>query len=194
MELAAPLIGQEMSLQDFRDWDQGDLGGAKYEWRDGELEEKPGGWMKPEELRIVLNLEDWFHQTEAFKQGHRLISETSFHLEAIKATRIPDMAYLTLQQLCQAEEGLGKALVPLWVIEIISPSDRVFDIEDKTQEYFDSGVQLVWQIFPRHKRVGVLRSSIQDVSLLTVDAICSAAPVLPEFEIRVCDVFKSRKG
>lgn len=190
MELAAPLIGQTMSLKEFLDWDQGDLGGVKYEWKDGELEEKPGGWMKANERHIILNLEDRFYQTEAFKQGSRMIPETSCVLEAINATRIPDLAYFNRQQVAESEDGQP---VPPWVIEIISPSDRFYDIEDKAREYFDSGVKLLWQIYPRYQRVGILKS-MSDVVVLSNSSICSAAPVLPEFEIAVADIFKSRKA
>lgn len=189
MELAAPLIGQEMSLTDFLDWDQGDLGGVKYEWKDGQLEEA-GGWMKADERKIVLNLEDQFYKTAAFQNGDRLIPETGCYLDAINATRIPDLAFFNNEQVKESEDGQP---IPSWVIEIISPSDRVFDIEDKAQEYFDSGVKLVWQIFPRYERVSVLKS-ISDASLLSGDSICSAAPVLPEFEIKVSEIFKSRKS
>ena len=188
MELAAPLPGQAMSLDDFLNWDQGDLGGAKFEWKDGELE-PAGDWMKAAERKIVLNLDDRFRESPAAQSGARLVPETSCFLEAINATRIPDIAFFTLEQLRKSQnEGQP---VPKWVIEIISPSDLVFETERKTKEYFDSGVELVWQIFPLYERVSILKS-LNEAVIFGGDAVCSAAPVLAEFEISVADLFRDR--
>ena len=177
-----------MTREEFLSWDQKAEGGPKYEWRDG-LVEVAGDWMKASERTIVANLLDRFVETAAWKSGGRLFAETECHLEAINATRIPDLAFFTLEQIRESQDGGNP--VPGWVIEIVSPSERFFNVEFKVEEYFQSGVRVVWQIFPPVNRVRIFRS-VEVVTNHSGDSPCSAAPVLPEYEISVEDIFRGR--
>ena len=101
------------------------------------------------------------------------------------------MAWLTRQQV----EHLGKEgaiEVPAFVIEVISNHDAAAKLTVKMQDYRKAGIQVAWHIYPKIKEIHVysgenLRSSV----VCTGDDICSAAPVLPAFELPAKDVFKT---
>lgn len=75
-----------------------------------------------------------------------------------------------------------------FVAEVISKNDQINEVEEKLQEYFDNGVQVVWVIFPKLKQVKVYHS-IRDITVCFGDDVCSAAPVLPDFQITVNEIF-----
>src|SRR5215207_2321977 len=43
---------------------------------------------------------------------------------------------------------------PLWVVEIISPTDKATDIRDKRQIYIDAGI-LYWEFYPDRRSIDV---------------------------------------
>lgn len=82
----------------------------------------------------------------------------------------------------------GEATVCPFVIEVISKNDQINEVEEKIIEYFENGVQVVWVIFPKIKKVEIY-TSIQVVKICFGDNICSAAPVMPDFNISVNEIF-----
>ncbi len=79
--------------------------------------------------------------------------------------------------------------IPRFVIEVISTSDPINIVNDKVLEYFKAGVKILWHIFPKQQMVYVFKSMSQ-IAILRADDICSAAPVIPDFEISINDIFK----
>ena len=183
------LVPETMTLEEFSAWDQGDLGtGQKFEWRNG-LVEPAGNWMKAKERFIVANLTRRFSATSVYKNDAELIPETDCYLPEIDTIRIPDLAFFTREEIRAARDG--DEPIPKWVIEIISPTDRAFQLETKVREYQDSGVELIWQIFPHTEEVRIYRGADQ-VEQLRGDGVCSAAPVVADYEISVADIFRDR--
>ena len=78
-----------------------------------------------------------------------------------------------------------------FVIEIISPTDRSVKVEEKVLEYFEAGVKVVWLLFPKTQTVHVYTSPIS-VIICRGDRVCSAAPVVVDFEIRAEEVFAKK--
>jgi Uma2 family endonuclease len=100
--------------------------------------------------------------------------------------RRPDIAYFTYEQ---AERGRqGDDVIPAFVIEVISETDLMYRVEEKTAEYFRAGVQVVWNVIPEQEVVYVYTSR-KNVMLCLADDICSATPILPDFAISVNTLF-----
>ena len=59
---------------------------------------------------------------------------------------------------------------------------------DKIQDYFDSRTQLVWYIFPKQQKIYAYTSPDDSKAYKGADVI-SAAPVLPDFQFVVADLF-----
>ena len=100
--------------------------------------------------------------------------------------RRPDVAYLTKEQIVSTKQGEDE--IPEFAIEIISGSDKANKVEAKTIEYFKHGVKVLWLIYPDNKTVQVY-TSLKQAQICTDDDICSAKPVLEDFEIKVSDIF-----
>jgi hypothetical protein len=78
-----------------------------------------------------------------------------------------------------------------FIIEIISEKNPINHIFCKMQNYRAAGVQVVWLIFPNLREVHVFSGdSLIDMRVCLGDALCSAAPVLPDFIISVVDILK----
>ncbi|MFN3639001.1 MAG: Uma2 family endonuclease [Chloroherpetonaceae bacterium] len=174
--------GKPMTLEHFREWSPED--GFKYEWDNGVLKATSG--MKNTERMIVVRLMDAFMQTGAFKAGSRLLPEADTFFSVVNKVRVPDLAYFTREELERSEQG--EEPIPKFVIEIISPTNTVNEVQTKLEDYFASGVEVVWEIFPKHKLVRVYRSP-KEVKICTGEDMCSAMPAVPDFQLSVNQVF-----
>lgn len=167
------------SLEAFLDWEPND--GFKYEWDDGEIIQFTG--MNKEQAYIYGILSKLFFRTGYAEVGS-LIAEQNVHLSGIQLRR-PDIAYFTYGQLIQGKKG--NEMIPGFVIEIISNNDEINKMERKLTEYFKAGIQVVWIVIPEQQVVNVYTSR-REVRACLENDICSAAPVLPDFEISVNDM------
>lgn len=167
------------TLEEFLTWEPED--GFKYEWNDGELIQFTG--MKKRQYYIYDILQDLFFEKKYNKAG-TFMAEPDVMLTGIQMRR-PDIAYFTKEQVLQGREGID--VIPEFVIEIISETDQLYKVEEKITEYFKAGVKVVWNIIPAQEVVYVYTSR-RDVKICLENDICSALPVLAEFQISVNDL------
>lgn len=107
--------------------------------------------------------------------------------------RRPDISFYDHQQLINISKG--KQAVPEFVIEIISSSDQVNRLVKKMQNYRDAGVRVVWQIYPEQHEVHVYSSEgLMEMTVCKGQRICSAVPVLPDFQLTADAVFQLPEG
>jgi Uma2 family endonuclease len=154
--------------------------GFKYEFNNGIIEKTDA--MKKNEIFIFKNLLRVFMHTKAFSEGAVIVSEVETWTSETQF-RKPDISYWTEEQQVEEEES-----VPLFAIEVISKNDAINVVNTKVLEYFKSGVQVLWHIFPEQRMVYVFTSP-RDITVRFEDDICSAAPVLTDFEISVNGIF-----
>jgi Uma2 family endonuclease len=160
----------------------------KYEWNKGIIEKSPRTMNRDQSL-IQAQLAAYFYSNPSFRQLGDWIVELDMYIPSEDRTRRADMAFLTRKQM---EESLyGDVSVAPFVIEVISLNDKLGDTETKLQEYFDNGVQVVWQILPNTKTVKVYTSPKQ-VTICRDADICSAAPVLADFQVTANYIFSKR--
>ena len=138
--------------------------------------------MTVRQFHIVDNLIENFRETAAFKSGGRLASEIE-QMTSISQLRRPNLAYLTRSKIQTEDESVSE-----FVIEIISPTDNYLKVKKKLREYFKAGVRVVWQIIPEEQSVHVFTSPTQ-VTICEGETLCSAAPVVPDFQIPAKDIF-----
>ena len=84
-------------------------------------------------------------------------------------------------------EGL-MTVAPDLVVEVVSPHDRVRDVEERLADYRDAGVALVWWVFPNTRSVQVDRLNRTGLHLYGVEEL-TGDDVLPGFRCRVADIF-----
>lgn len=168
------------TLEEFLVWEPND--GFKYEWNDGELIKFTG--MKKRQYYIYDVLNRLFFEKGYINQGS-LMAEPDVMLTGIQMRR-PDIAYFTREQIQRGRKG--EDVIPEFVIEVISESDQSYKVEEKVVEYFKAGVKVVWNIYPELEAVYVYTSR-RDVKIGIESDVCSAKPVLAEFEIGVDTLF-----
>lgn len=78
---------------------------------------------------------------------------------------------------------------PVLAVEILSPSDKQEEIDEKVAEYLAAGVALVWVVNARFRTVTVFRADAEP-ELFNVRQELSAEPHLPNFRVAVRDLFR----
>ena len=176
-------VRKPKTMEAFLQWDQPE-GNYKYEWVDDRLE-KSEYMMKTTELILFAKVERAFNQSQAHQAGGHLVSEALVPVSEARV-RIPDISFFTEPQIVDAAQGIRP--VPTFAIEIISPSESGFKIEQKALDYFGAGVQVLWQIYPN---VGIVRvlTSPRDVRVCLEEDVCTAAPAIPDLQISVAELF-----
>lgn len=178
--------GLKMSLSDFFAWKPAPEDGWLYEWDNGLLKAKFKA-MKNTERKIIAQLMQVFATTPYFKNGDVLFQETDCYFELLNRTRIPDIAYFSASEIVLSAQG--KHPIPTFVIEIISENDNINEVEQKLDDYFAVGVQVVWHIFPKFKRVKIYIASKKEILLCLQGDTCDGSPVLEDFKITVNQLF-----
>lgn len=181
METIVKHITLPNSLAEFEVWEPND--GYKYEWNDGEIVKFEG--MKKKHMKLVRTLTHFFNNTIAYKNGGVLYYEQDVMLTGIQLRR-PDLAYFSGQQIDNSDND--EEQIPEFVIEVISTFDQIILVKNKLKEYFTHGVKLVWLIYPDDKLVEIY-TSFKNIKVCTDEDICSAKPVLDDFEIAVNQLF-----
>lgn len=164
--------------------------GFKYEWLHGRVE-KTAYTMNPTQLYIQRNLTALFRAFLNTGQvnGELLAEPDLFFFPDVH--RRPDFAWLTNAQINRlAQEGAIE--IPAFVVEVISTRDAAQKIVDKMRHYRTAGVQVAWLIYPIQQEVHVYGGpELSEMRVCTDDKLCSAAPVLPAFEVPVFEIFKT---
>ena len=111
-------------------------------------------------LRLGRLFDEW---TESDGRGFGFDSSTGFRLPD-GAVRSPDLAWVAKERwnALTDDEQEGFGLCPNFVIELVSPSDRLADVRKKiAEEWIVSGVELAWLIDPQRKVVEIYRPGEQ---------------------------------
>lgn len=156
----------------------------KYEWVRGAVVKTPRA-MNQYQYFILLNLQRRFAQLKSEQKvaGEFLAETDTFFLK--KVHRRLDMAWFDDDQLARMAHRQNQ--VPKFVIEIISDNDIVDNLLDKLKDYRDAEVAVIWLISPKLEQVHIYKAG--DATICTGDDICTAAPVLPEFQLKASEIF-----
>lgn len=120
-----------------------------------------------------------------YKKHFRFVSELTIELGDI--TAVPDISvYAYYPILWGEQEPAVKVEPPLLAIEIVSPSQTLTEIRDKTRKYFTQGVKSCWIVQPELQTVSVLHPSEKprtfDSGMVEDTAIGISIPVEEVFE------------
>ena len=104
--------------------------------------------------------------------------------------RAVDAMYVSNERLAQVED-LTKFLnvAPDLVVEVVSPTDRWSEVEEKVAESLDIGVRLVWVLNPKTRSIHIYRPSSEVRRILESDTL-DGEDVLPGFAVSVKELFE----
>jgi Uma2 family endonuclease len=127
---------------------------------------------------------------EPRKLGRLTASDSGVRLERDPDTvREPDIAFFSTQKIPPGVRVRGYAeVVPDLVVEIVSPSDSLRDVNDKARMWLSYGVNLVWVVHLNSHTVDVHREG-RRVSRLTESDLLDGEDVLPGFTCEVREFF-----
>jgi hypothetical protein len=122
--------------------------------------------------------------------GHPLV-ETTLAIPSRGNDRRPDVAFVSYARWPKnrpVPRVNAWPVVPELVVEVISLTDELFKVIDKADEYFESGVRLVWLILSNVERVYVLTSPTQWTVLNRTDEL-TGGDVVPGFKLQLTELF-----
>lgn len=102
--------------------------------------------------------------------------------------RIPAVSlFITGERFAQSDRDFSE-LAPDMVVEVASTNDRRREMTLRIDEYLNWGVQLVWVIDPHEQELHV-HSTTGEKQRRGSHQSATAAPILPDFLIRVKELF-----
>ena len=169
-----------MTLEEFL---ESDLEG--YEYVKGEL--IPVAPTSLEHSNISLNLISPLHLYVRENQlGRVYIPDTGFRVG--ERVLMPDIAFLSNEHIPD-DRSKTSPVPPDLAVEIVSPTDVLYRVEEKSFAYLEAGTQLVWVIKPLSKTVSVYRSET-DITLLTRNDTLTGEDVVKGFSCQVAELFE----
>ena len=162
----------------------------RYELVKGELRMAPPPGSEHGE--ITMNLAGPLYQhVKSNNLGGVFAAETGFKLESNPDTvRAPDVAFMRRERALKMGRSPGYSSgAPDLAVEVLSPSDRTIQVEEKVAAWLEAGARLVWVASPKLRTVTVYRSLV-DITVLTEQDRLEGDDVVPGFQIKVADIFR----
>jgi Uma2 family endonuclease len=160
----------------------------------GELRERPmtkrNRFHSSIEARIAHFLLDWVMQQPP-PRGNVHSGEVGCILRHNPDTTVGiDVAYFSAD--VEAQQSTHTTMMdgaPVIAVEILSPTDKEEEINEKIDEYLEANVELVWIVDPHYRTVRVHRPGAQP-ELFNINQELTADPHLPGFRVRVAAIFE----
>jgi len=166
---------------------------VSYELVDGKLVERNMGMESSEIAARIIFLIAAFLKNR--KLGHLFASHASYQCfpEAPGNVRRPDLSFVRAGRFEGDRLPKGHCRIPPdLAIEVVSPGDLSYEMDEKVAEYLHAGVRLVWVVHPPTRRVRIhrpLSSPLGIVSELSDKDTVAGEEVLPGFSCAVADFF-----
>jgi Uma2 family endonuclease len=163
-----------------------------YEVVDNQLRELPPMGAREVDLastlfRILINFA-WSHQVG------RVESEMLFLLDAAKnLQRRPDLALVSFERWARGRRVPAEPaweVVPDLAIEVVSPKNFAYDVVQKIEDYFKTGVLRVWVIYPNVSKIYDYESP-SSVRILSSEHSLEGGTVLPGLQVPLKDIFEN---
>ena len=163
--------------------------GNRYELVSGLLRMmSPSGWRHGE---IVGRLHSRLGpHIEKHKLGKAFGAETGFLISRDPDTvRAPDVAFIANENLPATDpaEAFWPG-APDLAVEVLSPSDKTGEVDEKIQAWLAARCRAVWVVDPKLQTVTACRSA-SDVAVLAVDQILEGGEVVQGFRCPVAEIF-----
>ena len=147
--------------------------GAETGSRNSEITRQLGNWSKADGTGVA------FDSSTGFKLPNR-------------ADRSPDGAWVLRSRLATLSHQEKQKFLPLcpdFVIELLSPTDRLDTVKEKMREYIENGSRLGWLIDPEARQVYVYRPNSAPAVMGNISVI-AADPELPDFVLNLQEIWQ----
>lgn len=123
--------------------------------------------------------------------GRVYAAETGFRIASEPDTvRAPDAAFVTEARVQEVGEARGYwPGAPDLAVEVVSPSDRFADVEEKVFAWLDAGTRMVVVVNPAQRTATVYRSR-EEIRVLAEEDALDGGDVVPGWSVRVGELFQ----
>jgi Uma2 family endonuclease len=124
-------------------------------------------------------------------RGRAFDSNTEFILPN-GAARSPDASWVQTSRLEQFTKQQKRRFLPLcpdFVVELISPTDRLPKVQAKMREWIDNGATLGWLLDADRRTVYVYRPGCDPEVLVNIDHI-SGEGIVEGFQLELSDIWR----
>ncbi len=165
--------------------------GDNFELVDGRLVERDTGWRSSRIGGEVL----WLLTTHCKRHGLGWVAPADASYQCFpddpSMVRKPDVSYIRRERLREDEEPEGHCpIAPDLAVEVISPHELYYEVEEKIADYFSAGIPLVWVVNPATRSVRVHRRDGTISDLAETDEL-TGENVIPGFRCRVSEIFRT---
>jgi Uma2 family endonuclease len=167
---------------------------VSYELVDGKLVERHLGFESSEIAARIIFLIALFQRDH--RLGHLAGTDAGYQCfpDAPNKVRKPDVSFVRFGRLPGEKAPKGHCRIPPdLAVEVVSPGDLSYEIEEKVSEYLGAGVPLVWVVHPPTRTVRVHRPPTSPrgvVSQLGEADALDGEDVLPGFSCPVKSLFE----
>lgn len=164
-------------------------GEFRYELIKGEVRQMtPAGFYHG---RIGMKLAGPLNQfVEAHNLGVVCLAETGFRIAQNPDTvRAPDIAFVLRERI--PESGLPQGYfpgAPDLAVEVVSPGDTVYEVEEKITDWLEAGTLAVWVVNPKQRSVAIHHDAAPVIVLRENDEL-DGGEVVPGFRLPVAALF-----
>lgn len=162
--------------------------GYRYELIRGVLRQMPptAGGHHVVSGRLISYLNQYLDPRDLGSAG----GEGGFILERDPDTVFgPDVAVILAEQFSLIPKRGYMRYAPPLVAEVLSPTNRPAEVEEKVQTYLRAGVKLVWVVDADRKTIRVRTPEGAD-ELLTEADVLTGGDVFPDFRVEVARIFR----
>ena len=162
--------------------------GRVCEWVDGTLVEKAMGWF---ESFVAFNLGGCFYEyLKTHPIGLALGPDAVLRILP-KVGRAGDVMFVSMAKFPGGVLPIHEkipALVPDLVVEVLSESNTKAEMRRKRTEYFQAGVQLVWEIDPDTRTANVYATP-ESFTTIDENGTLDGGTVMPGFQVPLRQLF-----
>jgi Uma2 family endonuclease len=165
---------------------------ARFELVDGELVER--------NVSVLSSLVEGFAYNKL--QNHCQASDAGYvwpgtlGIQCFRDTpakvRKPDTSFVRKERFSPQYLADGfLSIAPDLAVEVVSPGDLAYEVDEKIEEYLAAGVSIVWVINPETRIVEIHRKDGSVTKLHEGDEL-KGESLLPDFSCRVAELFPPR--
>ncbi len=156
-----------------------------YEYTKGELVPMGDPTMEHGEVssNLVILLGTYVRQ---HRLGRIYTAATTFQIGP--GGRKPDVAFVSQERLPENRRQ-ASPIPPDLAIEVVSPTDKTYEIQEKVLEYLAAGARMVWVVEPVLKTITVYRSP-NDIRTLTINDSLTGENVIEGFQCSGAEIFE----
>jgi Uma2 family endonuclease len=166
-----------------------------YEVVDGQRVELPP--MGARESHLAMSLAGFLWSFARAQRRGRVETEMLFLLDVkTDLERRPDVAFVSYERWPRERPVPTSAawqVCPNLAVEVVSPTNTAPEVLRQVREYFQSGAQRVWVVYPDEEQVYVY-SSPTSIRVLDRTGELDGEEVLPGFRLLLSEVFEQEEA